>query len=474
MEEHAAHHAVHHENTTSSESWKSKRLVARLFGIGVGCVTPVIVSLLLLSDPTIFRGGVGSAKVLIERGGAADHSVALLDEKMDAICWVTPDGTLQQPCTLAESFAGHPFPPGAATDTCTCAIKDDARVLRKGPLTMAGDVKDVIANNVVGVAISTVMFTVLFMLWCYIIKTDRLDKALEAKIVALSKSVSGGLVLAGSTLDGGLSKTVSTNDRMKARREAKQHRKCADVALDLLVLVVSGGAAVLTVWLIIDNGQVEPQMDGRSHDEFSSRFIAFCVGFLMGGGLLGAPFGQKLANQGFLTHVPGGQMAEVVFFMALVGTIVGWVCVVTQVSLSQSPVALLAADPLSREAAELEDFARNKHHEQSYLAVQYAKLYRERSGSKQFSTEMIQQMAAGLCALVWDVVVVACKSQAIAAAHQLQLLRFLAPLTACLRLQITSLSTPTPNFVCGSSAGYPSTPIFFPVPPRSSARCAHS
>ena len=50
------------------------------------------------------------------------------------------------------------------------------------------------------------------------------------------------------------------------------------------------------------------------------------------------------------------------------------------------------------------DLFTNPGRKESYLAVQYAKLYRERSSG--FAAEVIQMLGAGACALVWDCVVV--------------------------------------------------------------------
>ena len=82
----------------------------------------------------------------------------------------------------------------------------------------------------------------------------------------------------------------------------------------------------------------------------------------------------------------------------ITGAALGVLCVFGYRHLSTSPVVELGRNPVSREVhddATVDD---------SYYAVQMAKLYRERDDS--FGSEMIQTLAAVACSIVWDVVVV--------------------------------------------------------------------
>ena len=313
-EEEEAEPSLTHKTEPSSRQWKQRRMLARLFGISIGCVVPLLLSFLALGRHDVFRGPVASAKVLIEGDALGSADIEVLRETMRSECWVAQGGAVptQHDCSLAESLAGHPA--SGEESLCSCAANVSSplgsTLMDEGPISLVGSMEDILANNAAAAVISTLMFWILFWLWFNILKSDRLDKALEKQVLALAaikdKAIVRTVTAVTMAVDAVEDAVDSDDDdesqpsgptpeeMMKKKAALRKKTGCADVAVDLIFFALSGAVAMLAVWIIIDTTKGEPSPDGRSVDTFSTRFVAFCVGFLLGGGLLGAPFGEKL------------------------------------------------------------------------------------------------------------------------------------------------------------------------------------
>jgi hypothetical protein len=92
-----------------------------------------------------------------------------------------------------------------------------------------------------------------------------------------------------------------------------------------------------------------------------------------------------------------GRAFETLVVTCAAGSIIGLICIFGERALNNSPVVMLANDPISRDTHD------DRTKDDSYFAVQLAKLYRERE--PKFGTDIIQTLAAVLASLVWDVIV---------------------------------------------------------------------
>ena len=111
-EEEEAEPSLTHKTEPSSRQWKQRRMLARLFGISIGCVVPLLLSFLALGRHGVFRGPVASAKVLIEGDAVGSADIEVLRETMRSECWVAQGGAVptQHDCSLAPCVT-LPRPP---------------------------------------------------------------------------------------------------------------------------------------------------------------------------------------------------------------------------------------------------------------------------------------------------------------------------------------------------------------------------
>ena len=132
-------------------------------------------------------------------------------------------------------------------------------------------------------------------------------------------------------------------------------------------------------------------------------FTSFCLGLLVGGGLLGAAFGHRFvpADKKDKDDYPLGKYrAWPIWGFLIVGIPYGLL------TLSWAESLHSAQDHVMNSALGADGtgiLARDNIEDAGWFAVQFAKLYRERNGS--FRQEMVQTFAVAIISVMWDVMV---------------------------------------------------------------------
>jgi hypothetical protein len=411
-----------------NKRWAHRRTTGRLFGIAVGFLAPLFVSVALLARSDSFRGTALSARILIRDEvegylvGAGDtgtnasealdtYHLAALRGTMDAVCWNVSGahevgrvwtGPFTQ-CTTANGFAGV------------------------GPVTIGQSIWDV---NPWGLALGTFMFGLLYTLWLKIFTNEKIDKWLEDKAMA-------ALGLASKAQDGlkmvaGLNEL--TEERMRHRTDFFNQHQNARLVVFLVSFAICAVGGYATVHMIqglaehnlfgnysvvfFEDGHMDIDVksalvsvaEERSGLKFLPRqLLAFFTGMLCGGGLIGAPIGSALATYNQEGKIIAGNLYPFLFSV-LLGTCFGLVTLFTEDALNNSAASLL--DPTVRSRRWIQESAEaftsalelDEKADTEYFAVQFHKLRRERE--VRFRSDVVQLVVVLLCSLCWDCFVV--------------------------------------------------------------------
>ena len=132
-------------------------------------------------------------------------------------------------------------------------------------------------------------------------------------------------------------------------------------------------------------------------------FTSFCMGLLVGGGLLGAGWGHRMvpgAGKDKNDYPLGSYRWWPVYGFLIVGVPYGMLTLLWEESLQGAQDHVMSA-ALSEDGTGI--LAREFIKDGGHFDVQFAKLYRERGGD--FRNDMVQTFAVGIISLLWDVMV---------------------------------------------------------------------
>ena len=463
--------------------WKARRASARTFGVTVGLLVPCLFSVTLLGRDEYFRGSASSARQLIWNAEHRDPDDLFAtitpeqvrteldtgyarcgDDEPDCVerkdlnrtmtpqCWTR----LQNQAQLQDSCGETNFTCKEAARVAwnrQCRVQPGVGV---GVLSHNYTFYEHMMNNPWAVIFATFMFWVLYGLWYKIIMNATMEAHLEkfiAEVYEQSLKVAEHTLDATATVAGKVADTAGsvvdkaanlagTDTELEkqgvisqwaskkiAKRDKEEQMKNGKRAFAIFIFVVTLGAALLTVYALIEGnagnryglkimdalGNIRIQSgqaagEAGHNGSATKKMLSFGMGMIVAGGLVGAPTLTSFADKDTERRPVGKHKYWPLIGFFAFGIPFGLLCMWCEMELDQAEHHVLDSalndDVRSRAdiALKYQDPTYGEDKPPGYFAVQFSKLYREREHG--FRTDMVQTLMCAVISLCWDVFVV--------------------------------------------------------------------